>query len=65
MIKRHTRQARTAGDLKRGDWKPLDVALGLKRKSGQRGLRRIQAASGMCASLSIEESRFKSGLGWR
>jgi len=35
MIKRYTRQARTAGDLKRGDWKPLDAALGLKlRKAG-------------------------------
>jgi len=32
MIKRYTRQARTAGDLKRGDWKPLDGALGLKRR---------------------------------
>jgi integrase len=32
MIKRYTRQARTAGDLKRGDWTPLDVALGLKRR---------------------------------
>lgn len=31
---RYTRQARTAGDLKRGDWKPLDVALSLKRKPG-------------------------------
>jgi hypothetical protein len=31
MIKRYTRQARTAGDLKRGNWKPLDGALGLKR----------------------------------
>lgn len=27
MIKRYTRPARTAGDLKRGDGKPLDVAL--------------------------------------
>jgi integrase len=33
MIKRYTRQARTAGDLKRGDWNPLDVALGLKRRA--------------------------------
>jgi integrase len=31
MIKRYTRQARTTGDLKRGDWKPLDIALGFKR----------------------------------
>jgi hypothetical protein len=29
MIKRYTRQARTAGDLKRGNWQALDVALGL------------------------------------
>ena len=32
MIKRYTRQARTAGDLKRGNWQPLYVALGLKRR---------------------------------
>jgi hypothetical protein len=31
MIKGCTRQARTAGDLKRGNWQALDVALGLKR----------------------------------
>lgn len=31
MIKRYTRQARTAGDLKRGKWTPLDVALGLRK----------------------------------
>jgi len=30
MIKRYTRQARTAGDLKHGDRKPLDVELGFE-----------------------------------
>lgn len=30
-IKRYTRQARTAGDLKRSDWKALDVALGFRK----------------------------------
>jgi hypothetical protein len=35
MIKRYTRQARTAGDLKRDDWKPLDVAL--KRRKASSG----------------------------
>lgn len=32
MIKRYTRQARTAGDLKRGNWTSLDAALGLKKR---------------------------------
>jgi hypothetical protein len=31
MIKRYTRHARTAGDLKRGNWAPRDVALGLAK----------------------------------
>jgi integrase len=33
MIKRYTRTARTAGDLKRGNWTALDVALGLAKPS--------------------------------
>lgn len=33
MIKRYTLQVRTVGHLKRGDWKPLHVALGLKRRN--------------------------------
>ena len=33
MIKRYTRTARTAGDLKRGNWTALDVALGVAKPS--------------------------------
>lgn len=40
MIKRYTRTARTAGDLKRGNWAPLDEALGLSAKKAERRRRR-------------------------